>query len=64
MTPDEQPLKGRTAIVSGGARGIGRAIADDLLRCGANIVIVDSGVGMAGEAQEPDLAGQGVAGGG
>ena len=63
MTPDEQPLKGRTAIVSGGARGIGRAIADDLLRCGANIVIVDSGVGMAGEAQEPDLADQVVAGG-
>lgn len=62
MKPDEQPLKGRTAIVSGGARGIGRAIADDFLRCGANIVIVDPGVGMAGEAQEPGLADQVAAG--
>lgn len=58
MSAQEQPLKGRTAIVSGGARGVGLAIVEDFLGCGANVVIVDSGVGMAGEPQEPTLAAQ------
>ena len=33
------PLTGRTAAVSGGARGIGRAIAMELGRQGANVII-------------------------
>lgn len=35
----EGPLAGRTAAVSGGARGIGRAIAMELGRQGANVLI-------------------------
>ncbi len=35
----ERPLAGRTAAVSGGARGIGRAIAMELGRQGANVII-------------------------
>ncbi len=36
---DRLSLKGRTAIVTGGGRGIGRAIATDLARAGANLII-------------------------
>lgn len=35
------PLKGQTAVVTGGARGIGKEIALALARDGANIVIAD-----------------------
>jgi NAD(P)-dependent dehydrogenase (short-subunit alcohol dehydrogenase family) len=49
-------LKDRVAIVSGGARGIGLAIAEDLCRQGANVVIVDSGVSISGEPLQEKLA--------
>ncbi|MFI7007159.1 3-oxoacyl-ACP reductase [Streptomyces sp. NPDC050145] len=39
----DQPLKGRTAIVTGGARGLGRAEALELARLGANVVVNDFG---------------------
>src|SRR2546421_706728 len=49
-------LENRVAIVSGGARGIGLAIAEDLSAHGASVVIVDSGVSISGQPQEPALA--------
>lgn len=49
-------LKDRVAVVSGGARGIGLAIAEDLSRHGASVVIVDSGVSISGEPLEEKLA--------
>ncbi len=38
---DPFSLAGRTAIVTGGAKGIGRAIADGFARAGARLVIAD-----------------------
>lgn len=49
-------LKDRVAIVTGGARGIGLAIAEDLSSHGASVVIVDAGVSIAGQPDEPTLA--------
>jgi len=36
-----QTLVGRSAIVTGAAQGIGKAIANDLARHGANVLIAD-----------------------
>jgi NAD(P)-dependent dehydrogenase (short-subunit alcohol dehydrogenase family) len=49
-------LRDRVAIVTGGARGIGLAVAEDLVKHGASVVVVDSGVSISGEPQEPRLA--------
>lgn len=38
---EQQPLAGRVAVVTGGARGIGRAIALALGRAGANVLVAD-----------------------
>ena len=51
-------LRDRVAIISGGARGIGLAIAEDFAAHGAKIVIVDAGVSIAGESDQPSLAEQ------
>jgi NAD(P)-dependent dehydrogenase (short-subunit alcohol dehydrogenase family) len=51
-------LEGRVALVTGGARGIGRAVAEELSRQGAKLVIADAGVSIAGEAADPAVAEQ------
>jgi len=52
-TPVKDRFAGRVAIVTGGAQGIGRAIADELLKEGARVVF--TGLSAAGEATQAEL---------
>ncbi len=49
-------LEGRVAIVTGGARGIGAAISEMLVGCGASVVIADSGTTIDGRGKDPSVA--------
>jgi 3-oxoacyl-[acyl-carrier protein] reductase len=53
-------LEGKTALVTGGARGIGRAIALRFAAEGANIAFSDIRIDEAAEELEKELAGFGV----
>ena len=58
----EAPLAGRVAIVTGGARGIGRGIAARLVRDGARVLIADRDIDTAGRTAA-DLSTSATAGG-
>ncbi|HEX6957982.1 MAG TPA: SDR family NAD(P)-dependent oxidoreductase [Ferrovibrio sp.] len=51
-----EELKDRVALVSGGGRGIGLAIARDLMARGAKVVIADNGTGIDGMGADPTVA--------
>ena len=42
-------LEGRSAIVTGAGRGIGRAIAEALVAAGAKVIVADNGSSIAGD---------------
>ncbi len=56
----EFSLEGKVALVTGGARGIGLAIARQLTAQGAKVVVADNGVAINGDTPDPALA-EGVA---
>lgn len=49
-------LGGRVALVTGGAAGIGRACAIELLRCGCAVALADKAHADKGEAEARELA--------
>ena len=49
-------LEGRVAIVTGGARGIGAAIVEELIGRGAAVVIADNGTSIDGQGADPAVA--------
>ena len=56
---DAQPLRGKTAVVTGGSRGIGAAVAKALATRGANVVVVYASDDAAADATVASLPGEG-----
>ena len=57
-----EDLAGRVALVTGGARGIGAAIARALWESGASIVVADNGTEIDGRGEDTHLAAAFVSG--
>jgi NAD(P)-dependent dehydrogenase (short-subunit alcohol dehydrogenase family) len=67
MADSARPLEGRTALVTGAGRNIGRAIALALARSGANVVVnvranLDEAEHVVSEARKNDVSAMAVAG--
>lgn len=60
--PERLSLKGRVALVTGGSRGIGRAMARGLAEAGADVVIVGGKAVDEGEAAAAELRALGATG--
>ena len=60
LEPLDQSLKGRVAVVTGGGRGIGRAIARELARHGANLLITYRGERALAETTAREIQQLGV----
>ena len=49
-------LDNRTALITGGARGIGKAISENLAQQGCKIIIIDPGFSISGNHDDKNLA--------
>ena len=53
-------LKGKTAVITGGVRGIGRAVAEEFCRCGADVVLCYRSNDEAAERAKTELSAYGT----